>query len=105
MINGLESDDLHISYVITQLCTKVAMALDIFLSEHVISFIKCHVRSVRKDDIIHQRHLRDGILKAQGTSILAIANPKYPIRRYKITNHSRVRGIQKWMNSDSYLTP
>ena len=42
------------------------MALDIFLSDYVVSFIKCHVRSVRKDDIIPQRHLRDGILKAQG---------------------------------------
>ena len=42
-----------------------------------------HVRSVRKDDIIRQCHLRDGILKAQGTSTFAIANPECPIRRYK----------------------
>ena len=53
-----------------------------------------HVRSVSKDDIISQRHLRDGILKAQGTSTFAIANPKCPIRRYIVTNHLRVRGIQ-----------
>ena len=53
-----------------------------------------HVRRVRKDDMIRQCHLRDGILKAQGTSTFAIANPDCPIRRYKVTNHLRVRGIQ-----------
>ena len=30
-----------------------------------------HVRSVRKDDMIRQRHLRDGFLKTQGTSTFA----------------------------------
>ena len=37
-----------------------------------------HVRSVRKDDIIRQRHLPDGILKTQGTSAFAIVNPECP---------------------------
>ena len=34
-----------------------------------------HVRSVRKDDIIRQRHLPDGFLKTQGTSTFAIVEP------------------------------
>ena len=38
------------------------------------------MRSVRKDDIIRQRHLPDGVLKAQGKSTLAIVNPECPIR-------------------------
>ena len=38
------------------------------------------MRSVRKDDIIRQRHLPDGFLKAQGTSTFAIVNPECPIR-------------------------
>ena len=33
------------------------------------------------DDMIRQRHLRDGFLKAQGTSIFAIVNPECPISR------------------------
>ena len=35
------------------------------------------------DDMIRQRHLRDGFLKAQGTSTFAIVNPECPIRRDK----------------------
>ena len=45
------------------------------------------------DDMIRQRHLRDGFLKAQGTSPFAIVNPECPIRRDKVTNHLHVRGI------------
>ena len=47
-----------------------------------------HVRNVRKDDIIRQRHLPDGVLKTQGTSTFAIVNPECPIspiRRDKVT--------------------
>ena len=62
------------------------------------------MRSVRKDDMIHQRHLRDGVLEAQGTSTFAIVNPKCPIRRDKVTIYLRVRGIQYRTTSDSYLT-
>ena len=64
------------------------------------------MRSVRKDDIIRQRHLPDGFLKVQGTSTFAIVNPEYPIRpicRDKVTNHFRVCGIQYQTTSDSYL--
>ena len=63
-----------------------------------------HMRSVRKDDMIRQRHLRDGFLKAQGTSTFAIVNPECLIRREKVTNHLSVRGIQYQTTSDSYLT-
>ena len=52
-----------------------------------------HMRSVRMDDMVRQRHLRDGFLKAQGTSTFAILNPECPIRRDKVTNHLLVRGI------------
>ena len=40
-----------------------------------------HMRSVRMNDMIRQRqrHLRDGFLKAQGTSTIAIMNPECPI--------------------------
>ena len=38
-----------------------------------------HVRNVRKDDIILQRHLPYGFLKTQGTSTFAIVNPECPI--------------------------
>ena len=37
------------------------------------------MRSVRKDDIIRQRHLPDGLLKTQGTSTFAIVSPECPI--------------------------
>ena len=53
------------------------------------------------DDMIRQRHLRDGFLRAQGTSTVAIVNPECPIRRDKVTNHLHVRGIQYRMTSDS----
>ena len=33
-----------------------------------------HVISVRKDDMIRQRQLRDGFLKAQDTSMFALVN-------------------------------
>ena len=60
-----------------------------------------HMRSVRMDDMIHQRHLRDVFLKAQGTSTVAIVNPECPIRRDKVTNYLHVRGIQYRTTSDS----
>ena len=63
-----------------------------------------HVRSVRKDDMIGQRHLRDGFLKAQGTSTFAIVIPECPKRSDNVTNHLRVRGIQYRTTSDSCLT-
>ena len=50
--------------------------------------------------MIRQRHLRDGYLKAQGTSTFAIVNAEFD----KVTNHLRERGIQYRTNSDSYLT-
>ena len=34
-----------------------------------------HMRNVCMNNMIHQRHLRDGLLKAQGTSTFAIVNP------------------------------
>ena len=46
------------------------------------------MRSVRKDDIIRQRHLPDGFLKTQGTSTFAIVSSEClisPIRRDKVT--------------------
>ena len=46
------------------------------------------------NDMIRQRHLRDGFLKAQGTSTFAIVNPECPIRRDKVTNNLHVRRIQ-----------
>ena len=60
-----------------------------------------HMRSVRMNDMIRQRHLRDRFLKAQGTSIFAIVNPECPIRRNKVTNHLHVRRIQYGTTSDS----
>ena len=51
-----------------------------------------------------QRCLRDGFLKAQGTSTFVMVNPECPIRRDKVTNHLRARGMQYRMTSDSYLT-
>ena len=59
-----------------------------------------HMRSVRMDDRIRQRHLRDGFLKAQGTSAFAIVNPECSVRRDKVTNHLHVRGIQYRTTSD-----
>ena len=54
------------------------------------------------DDMIRQRHLRDGFYKAQGMSTFAIVNPECPIRRDKLTNQLHVRGIQYWTTSDSW---
>ena len=54
------------------------------------------------NDMIRHRHLRDGFLKAQGTSTFAIANPECPIRRDKVTNHLHVRRIQYRTTSDSW---
>ena len=61
-----------------------------------------HMRSVRMDDMIRQRHLRDGFSKAQGTSTFAIVNPECPIRRDKVTNYLHVRRIQYRTTSDSW---
>ena len=61
-----------------------------------------YMRSVRMDDMIRQRHLRDGFLKAQGTSTFAIVNPECPIRRDEVTNHLHVRWIPYRTNSDSW---
>ena len=41
------------------------------------------MRSVRKDDIILQRHLPDGFLKTQGTSTFAIVSPGCPISQIR----------------------
>ena len=60
-----------------------------------------HVRSVRKDGMIRQRLLRDGVLKARGTSTFAIVNPKCAIRRDKVTNHLHECGIQYRTTSNS----
>ena len=62
-----------------------------------------YVRSVRKDDIC-QRH---GILKEQGTSTFAIANPKCRIRCDKVTSHLCMRDLvldDLRFFSDSFLT-
>ena len=61
-----------------------------------------HMRSVRMDGMIRQRHLRHGFLKAQGRSTFAIVNPECPISRDKVTNHLHVRGIQYRTTSDSW---
>ena len=61
-----------------------------------------HMRSVRMNDTRRQSHLRDGFLKAQGTSIFVIVNPESPIRRDKVTNHLHVRRIQYRTTSDSW---
>ena len=58
--------------------------------------------SVLMADMIRQRHLRDGFLKAQGTSTFAIVNPECPIRRDKVTHYLHVRGIQYRTTSDSW---
>ena len=54
------------------------------------------------NDMIRQRHLRDGFWKAQGTSTFAIVNPEGPIRRDKVTNHLHVCRIQYRTTSDSW---
>ena len=54
------------------------------------------------NDMIRQRHLRDGFLKAEATSIFAIVNPECPIRRDTVTNHLHVRRIQYRTTSDSW---
>ena len=61
-----------------------------------------HMRSVSMDDMMRQRHLRDGFLKAQGTSTFAIVNPECPIRHDKVTNHLHVPWIQYRTTSDSW---
>ena len=61
-----------------------------------------HIRSVCMNKMIHQRHLRDGFLKAQGTSTFAIVNPECPIRRDKVTYLLHVRRIQYRTTSDSW---
>ena len=54
------------------------------------------------DDMIRQRHLCDGFLKAQGTSTFANVNPECPKRRDKETNNFHVCGIQYRTTSDSW---
>ena len=54
------------------------------------------------DDMIRQRHLRDWLLKAHGTSTFAIVNPECPMRRDKVTNRLHLRGIQYRTTSDSW---
>ena len=61
-----------------------------------------HMRRVRMNDMIPQRHLRDGFLKAQGTSTFAIVNPECPIRRDKVTYHLHVHKIQYRTTLDSW---
>ena len=61
-----------------------------------------HMRSVSMNDMIRQHHLRDGFLKAQGTSTFAIVNPECPIRRDKVTNHLHVRRIRYRTTLDSW---
>ena len=61
-----------------------------------------HMRSVRMNKMIRQRHLRDGFLKAQGTSTFAIVNPECPIRRDKVTYYLHLRRIQYRTTSDSW---
>ena len=61
-----------------------------------------HMRSVRLNDMIRQRHLRDGFLKAQGTSKFVIVNSECSIRRDKVINHLHVRRIQYRTTSDSW---
>ena len=60
------------------------------------------MRSVRMGDMIRQRHLRDGFLKAQAMSTFVIVNHECPIRRDKVKNHLHVRGIQYRTTSDSW---
>ena len=62
-----------------------------------------HMRSVPMNNMIRQRHLRDGFLKAQGMSTFAIVNPECPIGRDKVTNHLHVRRIQYRTTSDSWI--
>ena len=62
-----------------------------------------HVRNVRKDAMIRQRHLRDRFFEGEGARFV-IVNRQCPIRRDKVTNHLRVRGMQYRTSSDSYLT-
>ena len=54
--------------------------------------------------MIRQSHLRDGFLKAKGTSTFAIVIPECPVCRDKVTNQFPVPGIQYRTTSDSYLT-
>ena len=61
-----------------------------------------HMRSVRMNNMIRQRHLRDGVLKAQGTLTFAIVNPECSIRHDKITYHLHVRRFQYRTTSDSW---
>ena len=54
------------------------------------------------NDMIRQRHLRDGCLKVQGTSTFAIVNPECPNRRDNVTNHLHVHRIRYRATSDSW---
>ena len=54
------------------------------------------------NDMILQRHLRDGFLKTHGTSTFAIVNPQCSIHRDKVTNYLPVCRIQYRTTSDSW---
>ena len=66
-----------------------------------------HMRSVRMNKMIRQRHLRDGFLKAQGTSTFANVIPECPIRPIKehiICMYTRFSTGRPQILGDSYLT-
>ena len=60
------------------------------------------------NDMIRQRHLRDGFLKAQGTSTFAIVNPECPIRvvikKQIICMYAGFSTGRPQILGDSYLT-
>ena len=62
------------------------------VSGHLRSSVS-HVRSVRKDDMLRQRHLHDRFLRAQVRSTLVIVNPECSIRLDKVTNHFWYAGL------------
>ena len=52
-----------------------------------------HMRSVCMNDMIPQRHLRDGFLKAQGTSTFAIVNSECPCTQDSVPDDLRFLGF------------
>ena len=52
------------------------------------------VTSVRQDNYIRQRHLRDRFLMAESTSRLVIGNRRVPVSRYTIRRRLFARGIR-----------
>ena len=51
------------------------------------------VTSVRQDNFIHQRHLRDRFVTAESTSRVVVGNRFRPISRYTVRRRLRERGI------------